>query len=147
MASAGADGTVRLWNLATGQPSGSPLQAGSAVHGVAFSPDGKLVASGQADGTVRAWDPATGRSAGAPLQAGSAVNGVAFSPDGKQLASAGADGAVKLWNTQASWPASPGVNWTVLIASVIAIALAAAAVTITVREIRRARSGDASSGR
>ena len=75
------------------------------------------------------------------------MNAVAFSPDGKQLASAQADGTVRLWYPEASWPASSGVDWTILIGSVIAIALAAVAVTITVREIRRARSGDASSGR
>jgi len=47
---------------------------------------------------------------------------------------------VTLWNTEASWPASPGTNWTVLIASVVAIAVAAAAVALTTREILRARS-------
>ena len=68
------------------------------------------------------------------------MNGVAFSPDGHQLAGADANGAVTLWNTEASWPASPGTNWTVLIASVVAIAVAAAAVALTTREILRARS-------
>ena len=74
LASAGGDGTVRLWNPATGQPVGAPLPAGagpSGVYGVAFSPDGKLLASAGGDGTVRLWNPATGQPVGAPLQTGS----------------------------------------------------------------------------
>ena len=63
LASADGDGTVRLWDPATGQPVRT-IQAdttGSGVNGVAFSPDGKLLASADADGTVRLWDPATGQ--------------------------------------------------------------------------------------
>ena len=102
LASADRDGTVRLWDPATGQSIGAPLRPGNggAMLGVAFSPDGKLLASADGDGTVRLWNPAAGRTAGAPLLASQtgAVNGVAFSPDGKLLASADGDGTVRLWN-------------------------------------------------
>src|SRR5439155_19510561 len=85
LASAGGDGTVRLWNPGTRRPVGVPLRASArgGVRGVAFSPGGKLLASGGADGTVRLWNPATGRPVGAPLQASprTGVFGVAVSAD------------------------------------------------------------------
>ena len=102
LASADADGTVRLWDPATGQAVGKPLRADTngAVHGVAFSPGGKLLASADGDGTVRLWDPATGQAVGKPLRADTngAVRGVAFSSGGNLLASADDDGTVRLWD-------------------------------------------------
>ena len=110
LASADADGTVQLWNPATGRPVGAPMLAesdGNGVDGVAFSPDGKLLASADGDGRVRLWNPATGRPVGAPMLAesdGNGVDGVAFSPDGKLLASADGDGRVRLWNPATGRP-------------------------------------------
>ena len=118
LASAGGDGTVRLWNRATGRAVGTPLHATAqhGVYGVAFSPDGKLLASAGGDGTVRLWNPATGQPAGKTLHASGqttaryGVRAVAFSPDGKLLASAGADGTVRLWNPATGQPAGAALH-------------------------------------
>src|SRR4051794_6286885 len=65
---------------------------------VAFSPDGKTLASGNSDGTVSLWDIATGRLLGRYKDHGQTIESVAFSPDGKTLASAENEGGVRLWD-------------------------------------------------
>ena len=72
---------------------------------VAFSPDGKTLASASSDKTVILWDVASRKPLGEPLKGHqSAVLSVAFSPDGKTLASASADRTVILWDVDvASW--------------------------------------------
>jgi WD40 repeat protein len=68
------------------------------VRGVAFSPDGRRVASGSADHTVKIWDAASGREVLSLTGHEQAVFGVAFSPDGRHLASASADHTVRIWD-------------------------------------------------
>ena len=103
LATADYDGSVRLWNAATGQLIRSlpaDVIGGESTHGVAFSPDGRLLAAASLNGTVRLWNLATGqpvRSLLADPNSYNGLTGVAFSPDGSLLATASSDGGVRLW--------------------------------------------------
>jgi len=106
LASASADGSVVLWDVAAGNPLDRLLtRHGSVVMSVAFSPDGKTLASGSYNGVVNVWDVTTRQSLGFSLTDHTdTVDSLAFSPDGKTLASGSYDGTVILWNVATGEP-------------------------------------------
>ena len=90
------NGTIKVWDVATGTLLHTLERHGTFVYGVAFSHDSKLIAAGADSWTVRIWDTTTWESIRSVRCDGN-VTSVAFSHDSKLLAS-GSSGSVKIWD-------------------------------------------------
>jgi WD40 repeat protein len=89
---------VRVWSLGRRREVLRLTGHRDWVKSLAYSPNGKRLASASGDGTVRVWDAATGRQLLVLEGHTNIVNCVAYSPDGKRLVSGGVDGRIKLWD-------------------------------------------------
>jgi len=95
------DNIVRTWDAFTGQIKGRWRGHKDGIEAIAYTPDGKVVASGSQDGTVRLWDAATGQQIGAPLGNDAPVAQARFSPDGARVVAATGDKTARLWDLKA----------------------------------------------
>jgi WD40 repeat protein len=93
--------TVTVWDTQTARPRFAPLPHGDRVDAVAFSEDGRYLATASDDNSARVFDLATGREL-AKLGEPNWVRDVAFSADGRLLLTTGSDGSARLWDWGAS---------------------------------------------
>jgi WD40 repeat protein len=99
VASASHDGTARLWSPSTGLELATLRGGTGALAGLAFSPDGRRLATASYDGqAVTIWDAENAQNPLTMWGHTSGVRRVAISPDGQRLASASDDRTVKIWD-------------------------------------------------
>src|SRR5262249_7501165 len=97
LASGSNDTTVRLWDPATGRELATLKGHSAWVYSLAFSPDGKALASGLRD-WVKIWDVATQQPRATLPCRGPGNHTLRFSPDGQTLAALTQQQAVELWD-------------------------------------------------
>jgi WD40 repeat protein len=105
---ANEDGTVELWDPSTGKERMTLAGHRGKVFAVAFSPDGRMLASGGGDwappappgqpSEVKLWDVAAGKELATLSEPGNMVFAVAFSPEGATLVTGNYDATAKLWD-------------------------------------------------
>ena len=107
LASGSVGKTIKIWQLNTGEKLLTPKMHSAAVtalkghsdriNSLAFSPDGKILASGSDDKTIKIWQLDTGKLICTLTGHSAAVQSVAFSPNGRMLVSGSWDTTIKIW--------------------------------------------------
>ena len=95
-----AVGQVQLWDVASGRELGAIKGHGRGVSKVAFSRDGKMIATGATDNSIKIWDVATHNELRTLTGHTAGIESMDFTPDGRLLASASDDGSTFLWDTK-----------------------------------------------
>lgn len=95
---------IELWDVNTQRNIATLVEDNRRVRygisAVAFSPDGRILASGDQEGRIKLWDVKTRNDVATIKAHGKAVSSVMFSPDGSMLASGSGDDTVKLWDVE-----------------------------------------------
>lgn len=98
LASAGADGAIKIWDTQGGLLLRTLKGQRRGVNAIAASPDDSLLVSAGNEGALFLWDPSSGKRLGKLTGHATEVYAVSYSPDGRWLASAGRDRTIILWD-------------------------------------------------
>ena len=93
-----ANNSVQVLDAATGRVLHTLIGHTEAVIGIAFSPDGRRIATASFDRTVKLWDTATGREVFTLRGHTAGLLALAFSPDGRRIVSGGIDFSARVWD-------------------------------------------------
>jgi WD40 repeat protein/tRNA A-37 threonylcarbamoyl transferase component Bud32 len=118
---------AQLWDTATGNAVGPPLNHNSFVFAAAFSPDGQLLITGSEDQRARLWSAATGQPLGPDLIHHGWVHAASFHSSGHKVLTAGSDTMARVWQV------SQGSQiWTVALKDALGVAISPDSQTIAV---------------
>lgn len=101
LAAGGSDGSIRIFDVATGAERLKVSNHADWVTDVSYSADGALIATASRDKSSKVFDAATGRMLASNSETGAPVRGAAFAPDGKSVVSVGGNGA-RVWKIEDS---------------------------------------------
>jgi WD40 repeat protein len=100
----GGDWSVRVFRTGSGRQAAELRGHDGYLDAVAFSPDGRFVATGGQDGTARIWEASTGTQVAVLRGHGTAVTGVLFTADGGRIVTTSADGTIAFWDWRPPQP-------------------------------------------
>lgn len=110
LATGSGQGTVRIWDVATGARRVQARAHPARILTVRFSPDHRSVLSAAVDGAVQILDAQTGESRGPTLQHGHSVVFAEFSPDGRRIVTASSDARMRVWDAESAAPVSDWIK-------------------------------------
>ncbi|XCN75361.1 MAG: hypothetical protein Q3M24_11725 [Candidatus Electrothrix aestuarii] len=91
---------IKIWNAVTGKQLRSLPGQKEGVSSIAFSPDGRLLASGSSDTTIVLWEASTGKRVRTLKGHTDRVGNIVFSPNGRLLASTSKDMTIGIWSVK-----------------------------------------------
>ncbi|MFY9553390.1 MAG: caspase family protein, partial [Blastocatellia bacterium] len=112
--------SVKVWDAQTGSELNSLVGHNNLINALAFSRDGRMLASGGSDSTIKLWDLSSGREVRTLKGHSGSIAALDFSGDGRFVVSGSDDGSARLWNTQTGEllatlvSLNKGVDWLVV---------------------------------
>lgn len=95
---------VRIYDLASGRPTGSDMVHGESVRRIEFAHSGRTLATVASDSTLRVWDANSGKAVSAAMRHPGPLQHVEFSPDDQSILTLAADKVLHVWNGSAGQP-------------------------------------------